>query len=584
MRPPTAAHARAMRHSRNGCVPTAARMSGTRCSSRKSNETTLVALVIRLSASDGRPSHAVVVVDGERVEVHIAPKRDLTRSSLSWRGISGRCDRCGGCSPGETAAFRPLAAWRPARVEVSYLTPSEFAVISRLQRWRPVRPLPDGDRLWRALNRWQLPFQFTTLLFIYYKRGMEDVEGLFGHHMDSTVAVISRETVNLMGRTIGNFHGTVLPSEGALLEWSRVHVPSLYADLVRGLFVAPENMDAHIGWLRDFSARVDDLLGEHWLFRCVVALSAHWIPNDLTPTTRTSLPDAAYRPRPAPVTPEALSSVFQEYVTSTDELLSRFPLPPDAVVRLGGSLAEGASLPVRHRPGRPHPRASRDHAVQHRVRHARALRNRAGTNAERQSDRGGVPDRPRPRGAEGAAGRVPARARDGASGAGAVDGELARAAVVRAGPSAGGRNHASAAGAAGADREDGAPDSSPRFHPRRFQGLLGPRAAGRSAVIPRGSDAVDEATPGAGRSEGRGPRAEPSPGSLGTPGERSSGAVRRRRVFALDVFPCPRGGRRRRIVGVHTGGERLRVLLERLGLVSASPSPAASRSPPRRGA
>jgi hypothetical protein len=34
-------------------------------------------------------------------------------------------------------------------------------------------------------------------------------------------------------------------------------------------------------------------------------------------------------------------------------------------------------------------------------------------------------------------------------------------------------------------------------------------------------------------------------------------------------------------VGVHTGGESLRGVLERLGLVSASPSAAPARSPPR---
>jgi hypothetical protein len=52
-------------------------------------------------------------------------------------------------------------------------------------------------------------------------------------------------------------------------------------------------------------------------------------------------------------------------------------------------------------------------------------------------------------------------------------------------------------------------------------------------------------------------------------------------VFALDVFQCARCGGRRRIVGVHTGGERLRVVLERLGLDRASPSDEPSRSPPR---
>jgi len=124
----------------------------------------------------------------------------------------------------------------------------------------------------------------------------------------------------------------------------------------------------------------------------------------------------------------------------------------------------------------------------------------------------------------------------------------------------------------------------PRFHTLRFHGVLGPRAAWRSAVIPRRHDAVDEGPPAAGRSEGTGPRAEPSPGSLGSQSESSIWAALLRRVFALDVFQCPRCGGRRRIVGVHTGGERLRVLLERLGFVIASPSAEPSRPPPRRGA
>jgi Putative transposase len=123
----------------------------------------------------------------------------------------------------------------------------------------------------------------------------------------------------------------------------------------------------------------------------------------------------------------------------------------------------------------------------------------------------------------------------------------------------------------------------PRFQTLRFHGVLGPRAAGRSAVIPRRHDAVDEG-PAAGRSEGTGPRAEPSPGSLGSQSGRSMWAALLKRVFALDVFRCPRCGGRRRIVGLHTGGESLRVLLERLGFVIASPSGKPSRSPPRRGA
>jgi len=69
---------------------------------------------------------------------------------------------------------------------------------------------------------------------------------------------------------------------------------------------------------------------------------------------------------------------------------------------------------------------------------------------------------------------------------------------------------------------------------------------------------------------------------LGSPRESASlWAALLRRVFALDVFACPRCGGRRRLVGVHTGGEPLRARLERLGLRSASPSAEPSRPPPR---
>ncbi len=118
----------------------------------------------------------------------------------------------------------------------------------------------------------------------------------------------------------------------------------------------------------------------------------------------------------------------------------------------------------------------------------------------------------------------------------------------------------------------------PRFHTLRFHRVLGPAAAWRSAVIPGRPEAVAEGPTAAG------PRAAPSPGALGSQRERASmWAALLRRVFALDVFQCPRCGGRRRLVGVHTGGERLQALLERRGLGSASPSPEPARAPPRRG-
>jgi hypothetical protein len=80
--------------------------------------------------------------------------------------------------------------------------------------------------------------------------------------------------------------------------------------------------------------------------------------------------------------------------------------------------------------------------------------------------------------------------------------------------------------------------------------------------------------PGRGRARRRG-----RPG----PAERQSWAAVLARVCALDVCQSPLCGGRRRIVGVPTGSERLRVMSARLGLVRASPSAAPARSPPRRG-
>src|SRR5262249_18647703 len=57
-------------------------------------------------------------------------------------------------------------------------------------------------------------------------------------------------------------------------------------------------------------------------------------------------------------------------------------------------------------------------------------------------------------------------------------------------------------------------------------------------------------------------------------------AVLLQRVFAIDVFHCPRCGGQRRIVAVHTRAETLRPLLERLGLAVPAAVPCASRSPP----
>ena len=62
---------------------------------------------------------------------------------------------------------------------------------------------------------------------------------------------------------------------------------------------------------------------------------------------------------------------------------------------------------------------------------------------------------------------------------------------------------------------------------------------------------------------------EAGAGSDATPPWPSAGlswAALLKRVFAIEVLVCPSGGGRRRIVGVYTGGQRLRELLERLRL------------------
>src|SRR3989441_7572812 len=74
----------------------------------------------------------------------------------------------------------------------------------------------------------------------------------------------------------------------------------------------------------------------------------------------------------------------------------------------------------------------------------------------------------------------------------------------------------------------------PRFHTLRFHGVLAPHAAWRSAVIPGRSEAEEDGPPAA----------------VGSPRESASRwAALLRRVFAIDVFACPRCGGRRRLVG-----------------------------------
>jgi hypothetical protein len=104
----------------------------------------------------------------------------------------------------------------------------------------------------------------------------------------------------------------------------------------------------------------------------------------------------------------------------------------------------------------------------------------------------------------------------------------------------------------------------PRFHLLRFHGVLAPRAQLRSDVVLRSSR---DAELGGGQAPSPSlpdPRSGPSSGAgrLG----RLSWAALMRRVFEVDVLLCSRCGGRRRSVAVSPGGQRLRDLLDRLGL------------------
>ena len=120
---------------------------------------------------------------------------------------------------------------------------------------------------------------------------------------------------------------------------------------------------------------------------------------------------------------------------------------------------------------------------------------------------------------------------------------------------------------------------APRTHLLRYHGLLAPHSGWRSLVVPRPVDAGACPEAPAGLADEPGVGRSPSPVGPPLPA-RPGWAVLLQRVFAIDVFHCPRCGGQRRIVAVHTRAETLRPLLERLGLAVPAAVPCASRSPP----
>ena len=97
----------------------------------------------------------------------------------------------------------------------------------------------------------------------------------------------------------------------------------------------------------------------------------------------------------------------------------------------------------------------------------------------------------------------------------------------------------------------------PRFHLLRVPGVLAPRAPPPSRDAELGGGPAPSPSPPE-------PRSRPCSGA-GRLGRRSW-AARMRRVLEVAVLRCRRCGGRRRIVAVYPGGQRLRDLLDRLGL------------------
>jgi hypothetical protein len=107
----------------------------------------------------------------------------------------------------------------------------------------------------------------------------------------------------------------------------------------------------------------------------------------------------------------------------------------------------------------------------------------------------------------------------------------------------------------------------PRVNLLLYHGVLAPRAAWRSEVVPpRGLDAAGTMT------------SETADARRGGRGWRWADLMRR--VFAVDVLACPRCGGRLRLLATLAESETTRRILRHLGLPIEVPPPAPPRAPP----
>ena len=106
----------------------------------------------------------------------------------------------------------------------------------------------------------------------------------------------------------------------------------------------------------------------------------------------------------------------------------------------------------------------------------------------------------------------------------------------------------------------------PRVNLLLYQGVLAPRAAWRSEVVPRSGDAV--------------PLHGVPASAMAAVGRGWRWADLMRRVFAIDVLTCPRCGGRLRFVATLEASETTRRILRHLHLPIEVPAPAPPRAPP----
>jgi hypothetical protein len=117
----------------------------------------------------------------------------------------------------------------------------------------------------------------------------------------------------------------------------------------------------------------------------------------------------------------------------------------------------------------------------------------------------------------------------------------------------------------------------PRVNLILSHGVLAPRAAWRSALVPASADGA-VAADGESSREADG---DPQPAKASRAGA-YQWAELMRRTFGVDVLACPRCGGRLRLMALIEQASVIQRILRHLGLPTDAPEPRPARAPPRR--